>query len=848
MSNCIRCRKEKKWTDFNYARYDLDLSKDKFPFPERLKTTFLPGEKWEFLCGRCAGKVPVMCSVHGNINHQDFQYGNQPRCGGCDYQLKQIKADQLPSRFEWSIPASRIAAGVMAYGTGWVALSDDGYLHFITQNDDVVLSELIRDLTFNCVTVNNRLVLRITDISDKNETQEISGFQEGVVQCDIDISNGFKLNKAAKDTIYQWMKRWVDSINSKLSVVGIGLEKICLANVKRSKLTDTIGSEDCSHFTSLVYFDGSSIRTYPNCNFPELKFLKKWQKQYDKGLRLMFEVDNRSQVLEIAETDILQATNFVQEVCSVLPENLQSSDYSIFDLKDKALNQVHIFPRGECYKAHIEIGREYLLAKFLDGFDEVQAKYGFCYADYLLGVVDHKNVITYKMSTGEQSRLINHMIQPSEIFTVKENENGEDEFFAPLLDLNKQPVAHIFRCSAEKCCVDDLTFKHDVDFKLELEELDGHSGFLKLLFVFPDEIECKELHCVAPKDLCHSIYETWDAFRSTFNARSRSIPDLYTEYNGFKKSNLLFGLFSELFVFNRELTKDRSLEEIYQSVVGLSASDFFSRKSLLYTVTEKVLQVSTSLQKLKERMEYMSLYYPYFIVDKEAKWLNDIFGNEVAIRIITSERDKIVSAYRSKVKNVQSEIRVTFGEVERAIAPAIRKFNHDDIKNTNGNSLLKYGTMAAAAAATGGVSMLFQLPTLAKDVSSFFTDNDDGTAATLKEAFEKMYPWYQLLQEVLAVAAFETNQFIEIECNRCMERDKALLSAVPPDEKEMYIQNLQKQLQKRITEEKHSGRIEIVKENGLTKAAIVEDIQFAMKQKMSIAVEQFISRLGTPIL
>ncbi|MBM9606742.1 hypothetical protein [Desulfopila inferna] len=844
MSKCIRCGKDGGWTAYNYAGYILDKDRKHFSFPSRIDSTILPGQKGkDFLCSDCAGKIPIMCKVHGNFNYGDFSYGKQPKCKGCDLQLEIIKKNEVPSGFKWILPVSEISQKCTSSKKGWVALSDDQQIHVVSEDNELYVSGDKKEF---CTSIGL--------LKDENPAFILSNEKEDGLKCTFDFSDDSLLRLAMNGSQEMWFEFWRNSLAEKLGTRRQASGNVHIIRLSWATLSDRISVKKQSVYKSLFCaIEEGKLKTFPVIPIPSIDEVVCWRNTFGELIEFKSALNDIPQIFSFDEIIKLKETKFSSQLLKNLPKSKEDTNPASYNINNMVVSEITCFPEQDMQIAILETQQNSLIVNLLPNKKVLNVKTGYSCNSNLIAYTDCKKVITAKLTEENCKIICSHIETPSVMSSIAMDGAGQ-LFFTSLMDKDSPERVHVFSCTNIGCNINGQELKHSDQVRLEKKQFNGMSQLSELRIYWERQSESHSVRCVAPTKLTDAILERWETERSSVEASQKTLPQLYKEYNQCKKDNLLYVLFVDIFLLNRELNSGLTLNEIANELSGMSGTELYeNHKDLLKTATNKILLVSEIISNLKQKYEYLSLYYPYYVLQNESDWVSSAFGSEVASHILEDERTKVTQSYRERVRYVQGELRRILGEVERCIAPTKSYFNRDVIKSTTSSKIARHIPAAGQAAmigidfaVTGGMSSvlvgMFGIGALGKTLG-FFQENKES-AQSIKSAFEELTPWWSLFMNSLSVIVYETEQFIEKDNVRCMQRDKLLLDRVPEAQKNNYLKNMTQLLQKKIVREKHSSQLEVIQNSGVTIDLILNDITKIREIDMPTHVNGFIDSLN----
>lgn len=842
MGNCIHCGSKKGWTDLNYAGRDLVVDVEHFPFPSRIKPQKLPGKTSEFLCSSCAGKVAVMCKVHGNFNKDGFNYGGQPKCNGCEMQYESIKEDKLPLRFEWLLPVTYIEEQGVTYKQGWAALSVDKELHVIAEGRKFAISGKIDSFTPELALINTYsslpgLFLKATCNGRK-------------LKVLIDFSDATLMNKISNMSSVAgtpWLDFWAESIKEKLGLQYENLADLRIISLTTTTLSDFSFSAN-SQEQKVIFcsFKGTQAIFYPPLDIPDLRTVKFWKTDgLHRRALLLFEKDDVPYVLNFRELYSLRGDDLQKVFSANLEKSKELQDVQKYDLNNKAIIELKLLPSSRKKKAIIELEQsKRLKVTLLPEQDIITVSYGYEHNGTFLGFGEHPTVFVSEISS---NILRNISFSDSSLINQFSEDSTEASHSIYLLSNDSTAEAYSLEVSTSFWSLNGVIRDYSKDVRLKVKPLGGDDKKCEVVFEYDENGWSQSTVCVAPEALSYELLKRWDKIRSSTLAKGQDISTLYKEFNHYRRNDLLFLLFADLFVLEHQLNAGVPMEELFNNLIETDDESFFANEKLLKSTTEKIFLLSEEILNQKKKMAYLALYYPYFVMKSESDWLKGLFGAPVATSVIKNEREQITSTYRNRVKSIRTEIMGEFVEIEKALGPAIKAIDVENIKrksstSTNIKKASQLAGLATIAVLSCGFSLLLTGGQLVDNVTHFVA-KDKNAALKVKKAFEDFYPWWILFEESRAVIVYETNQFVENERVRFMKRDKALLQKVPNSERQKYIENLFEKIQEKIFEDKHRDREEVLEGSGITKSMIADKIEMAMSARMYSSVDIFINSL-----
>ena len=829
--NCIKCTKTEGMLDKNYAGTLLTISPTHFPFPKRIKPLTLPGNKSNnFLCNECANKIYVRCSVHGALVKETFSAFGQPRCKACDIQMEAIYNDEFPAKFDWIFPLTEIHVHERSVSEGWLAASDDGQLHIISKKDKCVLTDGIDNFEFSITTKDDFPTFCI---------KHKLGSAFSIVKNDKPLNN-------AKG---QWIKCWNNGALNDVFKSTEPITELYLLKIEENSIPNISQQSPAkyliAHKPLLATIHNHRLITFPSLSLPNMENISSWRTEFET-IRLLFEVDSYPIIFSFNSINNIYDTNFLARFSSILPSDKKNQGGTLYDIAGKKKTEVMTYS-GERHKAILHSLKHGIKITLLPSKEELTAAHGYTYHDKCIAITDQYDAFCFTTgNSANTAQIKNHLTVPKSMFRIKTEKAELYVFF--LLD-KQQEKAHKITINEKELTIDNKKFDYSDDFELKSQKIDDNRCNFFIEWNINNEKE--SVQCVVPTEISFAILETWETSSAATKSQQLTLPDLYKEYNFCKRNNLLYVLFADIFILNREVNKKESLSELANKLLKISSTEFYEDKDLLNRASEKIIILNEGISQLKKKLEILGSFYPYYALESETNWLSDAFGSKVAQSVLQVEKNTIISQYRGRVRLVQAEARRTLSEIERAIAPARQFFNKKEIRSTTFSKISSRLPTAAQAVigvgviASGGASAMLGAMigiNVLGQALNYFQDSKES-AASVKNAIEEAASWWQLFMTSSVVTVYETSQFIEEENNRCMIRDKKLLDQVPSNLRSQYLENIPKSLQKKIVREKYNGRLEILDGSGVTIESLVTDITSTIENDMACNVKGFIDSL-----
>jgi len=338
----------------------------------------------------------------------------------------------------------------------------------------------------------------------------------------------------------------------------------------------------------------------------------------------------------------------------------------------------------------------------------------------------------------------------------------------------------------------------------------------------------------------------------------QTIAGLYALHNRIHKQHMLFSIFGNAVVLNRALDDSPSMVELPEKLRGLDAERFATHKKVREATLKKLMQMSMALPEMKQSLELSAILYPYFWVEREAKWLERVFGAGVAARLMVSERRRLIPALRRQIRTCQANIQRPLAEIESALRPIEEVLAREEVQQHWSSKVRRFlpgiaqAVIGVAFMSTGGGAVIggrmvagaVAIHGLGGVLGHF--EKDRYAAAQLRRAALRVLPWWQLFLNSLSVSLYETAEALDEESNRSMARDRKLVDAVPAGRRQQVLQRLATALRDGVSRESKLENVELVQGLGLCWKDVVGDMNVYMRDHLQKRVRVFTSGFELP--
>lgn len=827
---CIKCKKSKGLTDYNYAGFNAKKS-GTYPFPARIKDIVLPGDRRkEFLCDSCANLSKIECKVHGTITDDSFGFGKPPRCKKCDEEFESIRIGKLPKGFVWLVPLTEIRMRkTNIKKEGFLVSSTNKELYIITKDEQLAL--LVDSFSLSVVNENENMQVLVLN----NPTADVTS-------CKIDFQDqSFPQKSEGK-----WCNFWAEKIADILDMPTakfLWLASVDYQTVSQSEFSKINGKSK----VVFCYIDEKKIITFPSLNLPSLTNLESWRADNSSSrtqVELLFNVGRIPQLVRFKQPYSSEEANPIKELKARLGLDKFDEHPDKYDLSSTFFLKGRLHSSDENQEMLIKIEGKRVFVTSLSNGKKTQFSKGYFYGDRYLLISTNNEVLTAELSKKGKEAISKIVDKPRKMFSITHGH------WAVFIDSEKPQLVHSLWIAQDSFTMDEGA---PVSF-LNIEQVairNCSHDLCEIMFRWREGDESRSLKVIAPESLAYHTLETIEVRRSNARTLSTDIINLYQNYNGLKKNNLLFGLFAEIIFLNRELNKDVSVLELYEKLGDTDLESFYKNGGRLKDLTtEKILLISHFLPKIKKNFEYLTTFYPYYHLTNETNFIADAFGVDVANAIVPDERRRSIPVSRGNVQTVQSKIQRIFFEIEKAIRPIEEGIDRQKIQKSLSvkltsntpliGQILLVGTMIGIGAG-GGVGILagmLGIRTLGDLLNSFNKNREEATR--IKRGAETAFSWWRVLIDTLPVTIFEAGEAIDREIERCMRRDKEIIdNLLPRERKKSAAISLKNTLRKKIEEGTRNRFAEIVKDKGVRFETIASEITSSVKIDMPEKIDAF---------
>ena len=827
--NCIKCGRKELRHEINYA--GLNINKEDFAFPDRIKRIVIPGPKFKFfLCEKCVNlEYKIECKIHGKIIGNRYSYGHAPKCPLCEKQLKAINNKSLPDGFLFIVPLTYMLDKDNKTVDGAIlCLSEDNTLYIISKK--ILIADHFENLSFKISHSYNSLSFII-------EPKSNSSFKS----CNITISNErVPLGKGP------WIELWKPEFINILAIETAS-DVYCLTSINHKG----VKSKEFKHYNNkfspcICAIANGQIKTFPNIDLMSLDQIRAWEVStgLNKKILIIFEKDNLPEQLSIKNFPGIDGFQTLDQLIRALPapsDKIQnySIDYKglfglVFSTDEQKVNTLLEIDTSTIKATTIPDGTKALFTYYYS-YNQTCLLLSKDYKIYARGSFSNKSIQIISASISRVEKLLTDNISKYGIFITK----------------NHHQKTIILRLFDNGFTIDKNQIVNYANIK-NIDLIKVEDDCFELTIQFLNNIgENTSLNVIAPERYAYDTLETFEVYKVKNTSLTLSLLELYNSYNDLKKYNLLTGLFSDIIIMIRELDNEIPINELHQKLEYMTSNQLFNEKKLYGITQKKLLLLNMFLPKIKQNFEYLSSYYPYYQLENEINLISGAFGKNIAKRMLNNERKRIVISSRNNVRAVQTKFQIIFSEIERVVSPIGQLFSREEVNKNLFSKVTKYfphgaqgvllGTLLATGAGSGMgiIAGMLGIRTL-HDILNYFK-SDRETAGQIKKVFGTVAPWWQLLKDTLPVASYESAEAINEDITYCMQRDHEIYKQFPEKQRIEINKKLKFELQKKINGGTKNQFAEILVGSGIRFKALTSDLETAINKEMPQSIRKITS-------
>lgn len=832
--HCIICGRKANLYESNYAMLDI-IKTGGYAFLSRIEAPTIPGVANDFLCEECINNSPqfkIKCTAHGVIQ-KTYQEGLPPVCRECADEARQILNFELPPGYWFILQANSAVTGQGEKIQNPIFALSKNFEVFLFSKKEI-FSAHTKNLNYN-IFHSDELLTFIFD----------TPYGHNIKNCSIYI-NQEKIPKSCGP----WIIFWEDEIRTKLKMelpdTAKSLASLQFYEVPKNSFNQVARSP----IICLFAIENGKILTFPEMNIPCIEEISAWKLNLHPSRSIELAYNTKGVPGKIVIKNIPGL--FENEVTEYLTKYLPSSLKNDFSIDKKGLFDLFFPWRNEEQRCLLEREARNISTMPTNNKSKIVfSQYQVVGEKMMLIPADYKESALLYPSNIASENIISTLPEMNDLFLANSCSTGI------YFDSRNEKGIYILNLFQDGFTINETPFQYSDMLSVTLKKI--KSGLFEVLLNVNHNGNNESFAFIASEGYAYNTKKALEICKLQGSSSSLSEADLYQSYNELKKYNLLTGIFSDTILLNRELNNEVSMQELAQQVEKISANKLFEDKKLYEKVQKKILMLCILLPKIKQNFEYLASYYPYYHLKNEIELIAGAFGNNVAQKMLPGERKRIIASSRSNVRNVQSKIQTIINEIERAVYPIEQLLSKEELRSTLSAKALKYfphggqalliGTLIATTGGLGGVSVvagMLGIRTM-NDILNYFR-NDRETAAQIKKAFEKAYPWWQLLEDTMPLAVFETAETIAEDNNYSVQRDNQIFKQFPKEKQPEVAGNMRIVLNKKIQEGTESKFLEILEGSGIRFDSLISDIEMIIDEKLSDNIESITKSFALPHL
>jgi hypothetical protein len=818
---CLHCDSKKSITKKNYAGFfDKAALIEFYPFPYRIQPPAIPGPvETIFICDKCASShYKIHCSVHGTLT-DSYGFGKPPKCSRCEADLKDIRNSELPYSFEAIVPHIQEQNNSKK---AWFAFSKFDEISFV--EDKSLFSGKIEDFSYLVKTDGNYLFL-VAESKKSNLSKVLA------------LYSTEQLIKG----VGPWVKPWLKKIKETLVIFDINpiyFSTFEYHTVQKDSLEPEVDKSNLTFWA----IDGNRIKTLIDFCIPSLDDLSSWSlRSRTSGefeLKLHFVVKNVPSILKIVQRLKINGIESIEN--TNLPASMKLPSDKIKFGPEIGMFKFNLNQLGN-QDVLIEKRPSNILLTVLSTRKIVEYNYGYIHKSRILLIDSINKQYAVSCSPNDFSIFCSSLIEPHSVY----NKNSIPSF---AVCFGKDSVVNKILCLT----FFDSGFEIDENRKIPYIDIAGFEhqkhdgeGQLSIKYTVKTGIIDK-LIIEGPEKYIHDIWQYLEEQINKNISATLTTNDLYKKYNELKKQNLLTGLLSDVILLNKELEREISVEELMRKLELTEYRSFYEDKILYNQTINKLVIFSQLLPKIKQNYEVLNSFYPHYQLKNELDFVAEAFGSDIAEKIESTERDKVISVSRNNIGAIQNKFQRVFSEIERSLSMVENVFTRAEIQKdfvakaskyaAIGGQAILIGTLVVTSPVTpiGILAGMLGIRAMSDILGSIRMDLE--TANHLKIAAEKSFSWWNVFKTTLPVTIFETGKMIEKENERCVKRDYDLFQHVKKNEA-ISVDRLNKTIERKIAESTTVRFKEILAGSGILFSEIANDIQKAVNTEMPTDIE-----------
>jgi hypothetical protein len=813
-NKCCICGKKQGLLDYNYAGFTIDKNKE-YSFPFRISVPKIYGNKSnEYLCCDCINvKYKVTCSVHGVLRNK-YEYANPPRCYKCVKEFSNLKNGVLPNSFKSIVSVSKLVLkNKYTDCNTFFAVSKSDY--FLLYNNLFSCHGKLSECEFN---LRKNILIGIPKPKVRNVFFEIDYNDE---KCFIKGKGN-------------WINPWLKNILFRLKVPienKLSLSDFTFYEVEKNRLFPSPKIVNSIFWTVL---DENIVTHNNSISLPSLNKVQAWSLinySYPAELKILFKENYKLSILKITENRICNPLTTIEDLIQLPNSKKVESDTISF----KNGTGIYEFISEKKVKTYccVENKEIFITATNLKNGKTSKYTSGYTFNDYYLFI--NETMGSFIISANKQSTLKPLL----------------DSIKIPIFDPSKKSEYRVYCFNNNqpgKIIIVDLHDKEFIvnnDITINYKEI--NSANIKKTFDsstisvnYPSKKENKKIELSGPSKYIEGLFSYIENKRAQSGLNTL---ELYQTYNKNKKNNLLIGLLSDLLLLDKEIEKNRGVDDLLNQITAMNSNSFMENNSVFKSTVNKLLIFIKSLPDIKQNLELLNSFFPHYHAKDEMDFISEAFGDDVATKINSYEYDIIKDTSRKSILLIQSKIQKVIAEIERSVSPIESFFTKDEIEKEYISKVSKYsslggqailvGTLVATGGATGGIGILGGMLGI-RAMSDYFNiiSRNKEKGFLIKKSAEKAFSWWITFKKTLPVTIYELDRILNQENNRCISRDKAIFTKLNKTNG-FSIAKLNKALENRIIKSNKIRFNEIINGTGI----IFNDVAVEIENRKKFEIE-----------
>lgn len=328
---------------------------------------------------------------------------------------------------------------------------------------------------------------------------------------------------------------------------------------------------------------------------------------------------------------------------------------------------------------------------------------------------------------------------------------------------------------------------------------------------------------VVPDGIAREVWRRQEVTCASNSLSNSGIAERYEHYHEVARRRILFELFNDMLLIEKELNRESPLIELIQRFQARAREDRdVVDKPLMEQVTDRLVSLWLVIPNARRRVNELLFYYPYFLSEEQARFDNP-FAAQVRNPLVFDE-GLAAQPVRAELSRVMIPLLQGLSELEASLLPVERLLSESKVRNTMQYKAAPYiplvgqGIVAAAALVVGSPMAFGMLSgAVVSSVAGQLVKasmDDTTTWRQLSAAADRTLPTWTSLSQKTPVLMAEADAVIRRLQSAGMQRTRKLVdgSNLPVPEKRDRLMSV---LDQAISEETDAWFREVDPEKGV---------------------------------